>query len=124
MQLLEVNLARCVQHQVGLLLRLRKRYHVPDRASLAQKHEDAVNAKSQATMRWRPILKRIHKKAELSLGLFFVDSESPEHISLKLAVVDTNGAAANLDTIENAIVCLRFYRSRISQEPVTVLWQW
>jgi len=73
-QLLQLLLAysrRRVGHQIDRLRSLGKRNHFAKTRRARKQHDDAVEAKRNAAMRWRAIFERIQKEPE-SLPRFLI----------------------------------------------------
>src|SRR5579864_1157338 len=67
-------------------------------------------------MRRSAVGERLQKKAEAAADLFVAIAEQAEDLALHLGVVDADRTAAELDTVEHAVVVLRSQRERIARQ--------
>ena len=64
-------------------------------------------------MRRSAVLKGIHQKSELLLGLFGAETQKLEHAGLKAPVVNPNGSAADFVSVEHNVVGVGPHRARV-----------
>ncbi len=65
-------------------------------------------------MRRRTILESIHQEAELRLCSFFGESQQLKHLILQFAIMDTDRTSTHFNTIDNHIVSISTYGTRIA----------
>ena len=64
-------------------------------------------------MRRRSVLKCIHQKSKLRLGLFGAESQKLQHAGLKAPVVNPNGSAPDFVSVEHNVVGVGPHRARV-----------
>src|SRR5690606_4485436 len=95
-----------VAHQIDSLLGLRKGDHITQTVSPCQEHDKPVESQRDPTMRRRAKLQGLQQKAKLLVRLFFVNPQGPKHLLLHIGIMQTNGATADLKTIQNNVVAI------------------
>src|SRR6187402_1605516 len=98
-QLARIHRRRRVAHQVDRLRRLRERNDFSNRGFTCQQRADAIEAERQAAVRRRAVLERFEEEAEAILRVLVRHAQQPEHLGLRVAVVDTDAAAAQLPAV-------------------------
>src|SRR4029078_3444622 len=111
---------RRVAHQIDGLRRLRERNYFANRRLTGQQRADPIEAERQATVRRRAVFERFQEEAEAVLRILIRQTEQAEHLGLRVAVVNTNRAAAELPAVEDDVVGLRQHLARIGFEHVQV----
>ena len=71
-------------------------------------------------MRRYSILKGIQKETKLLLCLLFCKSKHIKHLTLDIALMDTDTSASKLHTVQYDIVCLCTYGTRIAVKFVQI----
>ena len=74
---------------------------VADGFRAGQDHDKAIQTKGNAAMGRRTVFQGAQQEAELVFGLLGLDAEHGEHGPLGLAVMDADGAAADLAAVEH-----------------------
>ena len=84
--------------------------------SPGQQRADAIEPERQAAVRRRAVFERLEKEPE-SVARFLVGhAEQAEDLGLRLAVVDTDAAAAQLPAVEDDVVGLGQHAPRVRLE--------
>src|SRR5262249_26577339 len=108
-------------HEVSALLRLGERDYVAQALRVAHEERDAVHSERDAAMRRRAVGERFEQEAEFVARFVFADTERAKHLLLHLGVVQPNGSAAELESIEHEIVAITEDFARIAFEQADVL---
>ena len=87
-QLLVVNQAGCLAHDIGSTLVLREGDDIADRFPLGHQHHQTVKAEGQTTVGRRAILESVHHEAKLGVSLFLGQAQSLEDLLLQVGVVE------------------------------------
>ena len=103
-QLLEISLRRRLGHHLDASVVFRKRDHIANTILASNEHHEAIQAESNATVRWRAEFEGLENMAEEELLLLLVDAQNAEHFRLEIGLVDSQAATADFNTVENNIV--------------------
>ncbi len=95
---------RGLAHDIAAAVVLGEGNEVADGVGAAEERAETVEAEGKTGVGRCAVGEGIHKEAELRLCLFVGESQRMEHLVLEGAVVDTDGAAAHLDTVHDDIV--------------------
>ena len=98
------NRRRGLCHDVTAAVILREGDEVADTILAAEQSAKAVEAEGEACVRRCAVLEGVHKESELFLGLLVSEAEGLEHLLLKLAIMDTDGASTNLGAVKHYVV--------------------
>src|SRR5215217_2982866 len=102
-KLLVVHVAGRARHQVRTRLRLGERNNVAQGLGAGQQEGEPVHAQRDTTVRRRAELERVQQEAELRLRLLLANAQRLEDLRLDLRVMQTDGAAANLEAVEHHV---------------------
>src|ERR1700687_1513254 len=105
-ELRRIDRARRAEHQVLVTLGLRKSDHISDVFSPNDRHHQSVNSGRDPTVRWYPVLECIQQVSKLGPDALTAHPENLEHLFLQLSFVNANAAARDLDSVQNAVICL------------------
>ena len=115
-QLFSADGRRCTGHWAGCVFDLRERDDVPQRISTAQDHDQPVQPKCKTAVGRCAVPEGIDHKPKPVLNLLIRKAERFKHNLLDLLVVDTDGTGAHFNAVENHVICLRPYTSRVGQQ--------
>ena len=119
-QLSRVDRRRRVAHQIDGLRRLWERDYLADRRLTRQEGANAIEAERESAVRRRAVLERLEEESEAVLRVLVREPEQAEHLGLRLAVMNTNAAAAELPAVEDHIVGLRHHLARLRFKHVQI----
>src|SRR5207248_1964588 len=85
-----------------------------ERVGARHRHHQSIKAEGDAAVRWCAISERLQQKAETLAGFLVADAEGPEHPRLQVGEVDANRSAAELESVEDHVVCTSQHRSGIT----------
>ena len=103
-QLLVVYQVRRFAHHIVGILGLGEGDDVADRRTFCHQHDHAVQTEGQSSVRRRAIFKGLHHEAEFFLGFFIGEADSFKDGILHVAAMDTDGTAAQFDTVQHHVV--------------------
>src|SRR5262249_45693224 len=81
-QLLGVDGAGGLSHQIGCFLRFGERDAVADVVEATEKHDKTIDAKRYSTVRRRSVLQCLEQEAKTFLGRGFIDAKQIEDLLL------------------------------------------
>ena len=104
LQLFVFDRIRGVNHHIAALVVFGECDEVADRVGAVHHRAEAVEAERDTAVGWRTVFECAEQKAELGLGLLGREAEQAEVAALQVAVVDPDGAAADLYTVQHEVV--------------------
>src|SRR5260370_23695504 len=116
-----IDRARRAEHKVLVALGLWKCDDVADVLRARDSHHQAVDARGDATMRWHAVLEGVEQVPELREDPFAAHSKNLEDALLQSTLVDTDAAACDLQTVDDAVVSASAHRIRLRVDQVHVL---
>ena len=93
-------------HEVGAGLGFGERDDVADGLAVEHEHDEAVDAQGDAAVGRGAEAEGIEEEGEFFLGVFGRDAQEAEDFRLYILLVDTDGAAAEFDAVEDDVVGL------------------
>mmetsp|Transcript_3912 Transcript_3912/g.14198 ORF Transcript_3912/g.14198 Transcript_3912/m.14198 type:complete len:221 (+) Transcript_3912:585-1247(+) len=81
-----------------------KRNNISNRSRAREHHHQSIEAKRQASVRRRAVLKRLHEIAKFILRLLRRQSNGAKHRLLHVAAVDAQRATANFHAVVHQVV--------------------
>ena len=120
-ELLFINHAGSLAHDICSALVLRESNDIADRFPLGHQHHQTVKAEGQAAMGRRAILESVHHEAKLGVSLFLGQAQSLEDLLLQVSVVDTEAAAADFHAVEHHVVGICLDTARVAEEILDIL---
>ena len=78
--------------------------HVANGLGTGHQSDDAVQTKSQATMRWGAVLQSVEQEAEFELRFFGRDLQSVKYFLLHVGAVNTHRTTANFPTVQDHVI--------------------
>lgn len=123
-ELIELRLvesSRSIDHNIASSIILRECDTVADRVKLSEQRDKTVETVCKATVRRRTELERSHQETELLLSLLRRETKKLEHLMLKLALMDTDRTAADLNAIDHHIVGISADCTRIRVKQRNIL---
>lgn len=100
-QLLISDYGRCLGERIDRTLGLREGDDIADGVEVEHQHDETVKAEGDACMRRSAVLECIKQEAEFLLCFFLRDTDGFEYFFLQILLVDTKGAAAGFDTVQD-----------------------
>ena len=119
-KLFRVKYTRSIQHHVSATIVLREGNAITDTVKTSHQTHETIKTKGKTCMRRCTVLEGIDQETELSHCTFWCETKYLEHLLLKLPIVDTKRATANLNTIADKVVSYgtNLLRSSIKQRYV------
>src|ERR687891_2571968 len=114
-QLFLLDLGGRAAHRVDARLVLRERDHVTQVRLAAERHQHPLDAERDPPVRRRTHREGVEQEAELAPLLLLAELEGAEDGGLELRLVDPEGAAADLDPVDDEVVRERRRRSGIGR---------
>src|SRR5882724_327320 len=106
-QLLFINRAGRIDHQVLRRSSFRKSHHVADIFRGYEHHHCALDARSDAAMGWRPVSQRVEKETKTRPGRLFTHAECFEDDRLDVATMNSDRAAGDFDAVDDCVISFR-----------------
>src|SRR5690606_11442509 len=120
-QLPVVNRTGRIQHQIGACGCFGERHDITNAGCVGIQSDDPFNAKGNAAVGWCAILKGFQNVTKASLDLTVRQANALEETGLMIATVDTDATTADLPTVEDDVICLRFNGAWIAFQPTPIL---
>ena len=123
-QLLISDYRRCLGERIDRTLGLREGDDIADGVEVEHQHDETVKAEGDACMRRSAVLECIKQETEFLLCFFLRDTDGFEYFFLQILLVDTKGAAAGFDTVQDHIIGFRIDLGRIGEEVLYIFISW
>ena len=123
-QLLISDYRRCLGERIDRALGLREGDDIADGVEVEHQHDETIKAEGDACMRRSTVLECIKQEAEFLLCFFLRDTDGFKYFFLQILLVDTKGAAAGFDTVQDHIIGFRIDLGRIGEEVLYIFISW